>query len=65
MPIFDTQKSLNINCTMGEMSGAMYSLSNNGWIDMELFHLWFTKHFLQHAVSAKPFLLLVDGYTFN
>ena len=31
---------------------------------MELFHLWFTKHFLQHVVSARPLLLLVDGYTY-
>ena len=30
---------------------------------MEMFHLWFTKHFLQHAVPARPLLLLMDGHS--
>ena len=29
-----------------EVPGAVYRLSSKGWIDQELFHLWFTKHFL-------------------
>jgi len=42
-------KNLNMDWTEG---GTTYGLSSNGWIDMELFSLWFAKHFLQHAVSA-------------
>ena len=57
--IFDA----NMDWTEGEIPGTTYGLSSNGWIDMELFCLWFTKHFLQHAVSAKPLLLLMDGHS--
>ena len=60
--IFDA-KNLNIDWTEGEMPGTTYGLSSNGWIDMKLFYLRFTKHFLQHAVSARPLLLLMDGHS--
>jgi len=60
--MFDA-KNLNMDWTLGEMPGTTYGLSSNGWIDMELFQLWFTKHFLQHAVSARPLLLLMDGHS--
>ena len=65
MPLMSylTQKNLNIDWTLGEMPGTTYGLSINGWINMELFRLWFTKHFLQHAVSARPLLLLMDGHS--
>ncbi len=58
--IFDA-KSLNMEWTVGEVPGTTYGLSANGWIDMELFKGWFTNHFLRHAVSARPLLLLLDG----
>ena len=60
--IFDA-KNLNLDWTEGEIPGTTYGLSSNGWIDMELFKLWFKKHFLLHAVSARPLLLLMDGHS--
>ena len=60
--IFDA-KNLNLDWTEGEIPGTTYGLSSNGWIDMELFKLWFKKHFLVHAVSARPLLLLMDGHS--
>ena len=60
--IFDA-KILNLDWTEGEIPGTTYGLSSNGWIDMELFKLWFKKHFLEHAVSARPSLLLMDGHS--
>ena len=60
--IFDA-KNLNLDWTEGEIPGTTYGLSNNGWIDMELFRLWFKKHFLHHALSARPLLLLMDGHS--
>ena len=32
-------------------------------MDQELFSDWFFKHFLTHAVSERPLLLLLDGYS--
>ena len=60
--IFDA-KSLNVEWTEGELPGITYGLSDRGWIDMELFKGWFTNHFLRHAVSARPLLLLMDGHS--
>jgi len=41
----------------------MYGLSKNGWIDMVLFKEWFYRHFLHHAGSSRPLLLLLDGHS--
>ena len=56
-------KKLNIDWTEGEIPATTYGLSSIGWIDMELFRLWFTKHFLKHVVSTRPLLLLMDGHS--
>ena len=60
--IFDAQK-LNPSWTEGGFPGTKYGLSSNGWINMELFEAWLSDHFLQHAVSARPLLLLLDGHS--
>ena len=60
--IFDA-KSLNMEWTRDEVPGTTYGLSDRGWIDMELFKGWFTDHFLQFAVTARPILLLLDGHS--
>ena len=39
-----------------------YAQSDNGWIDTELFELWLREHFLKHAVSSRPLLLILDGH---
>ena len=49
-------------CT-GEVSGTMYGLSDSGWMNSELFELWFLHHFLPHAPAARPLLLLLDGHS--
>ena len=61
MVIFDA-KRLNPEWTNGEFPGTMYGLSDYGWINTELFEAWMSEHFLQHAVSARPLLLLLDGH---
>ena len=53
--VFDA-KSLNMEWTKGEVPGTTYGLSGNGWMDMELFKMWFLDHFLKHVVSACPFI---------
>ena len=41
----------------------MYGLSESGWIDGELFDLWFTHHFLSHTPPLRPLLLLLNGHS--
>lgn len=40
----------------------MYTKSESGWVDSELFLQWFKKIFLKYAVPERPLLLLVDGH---
>ena len=62
MVIWD-RKTLAPELTIGEVPGTIYGLSGNGWMDMELFHIWFSNHFLRYAPSVRPLLLLLDGHS--
>lgn len=45
------------------MPGTFYGLSDNGWIDTKFFNEWFKNHFLVHAPTVKPLVLLLDGHS--
>ena len=62
MVVFDRQR-LRPEWTEGEVPGTVYGLSKSGWIDAELFELWFSKHFLAFAPPTRPLLLLLDGHS--
>ena len=62
MVIWD-RKTLAPELTIGEVPGTIYGLSGNGWMDMELFDVWFENHFLRYAPSVRPLLLLLDGHS--
>ena len=62
MVIWD-RKRLPPELAVGEVPGTIYGLSAKGWIDQELFDLWFTQHFLRYAPLARPLLLLMDGHS--
>ena len=62
MVIFD-RKTLKPELTYGEVPGTIYGLSKNGWIDTELFELWFKQHFLPNAPPIRPLLLIMDGHS--
>ena len=62
MVIFD-RKHLQPEMTTGEVPGTSYGLSDSGWMNAELFQLWFQNHFLVHAPSCRPLLLLLDGHS--
>ena len=62
MVVYD-RKSLQPDMTEGEVPGTFYSLSESGWMNAELFEEWFKHHFLVHAPSIRPLLLLLDGHT--
>ena len=55
--------SLTQDFTVGEVPGTVYGLSKKGWIDGELFEMWFVRHFLTHAPPVRPILLLMDGHS--
>jgi hypothetical protein len=40
---------------------ASYACSDSGFMDQSLYHQWFVKTFLEHAVPARPLLLIQDG----
>ena len=62
MVIWD-RKNLPPELAVGEVPGTIYGLSSKGWIDQELFNLWFSKHFLRYAPPVRPLLLLMDGHS--
>lgn len=62
MVIWD-RKSLPPELAVGEMPGTIYGLSQKGWIDQELFDMWFHMHFLRYAPPPRPILLLMDGHS--
>ena len=62
MVIWD-RKTLALELCEGEVPGTVYGLSDRGWINQELFDIWFSNHFLCYAPSARPLLLLLDGHS--
>lgn len=60
--IFD-RKTLKAEMAVGEVPETMYGLSDNGWIDSDLFEQWFKHHFLAYAPPIRPILLLLDGHS--
>ena len=57
-----TGKHFNHMLSRGEVPGTLYGMSPNGWMDQELFSSWFFSHFLKHAVSERPLMLILDGH---
>lgn len=55
MVIWD-RKTFSPELTVGEIPGTIYGLSSDGWMDQELFQIWFSNHFLQYASSIRPLL---------
>lgn len=56
-------KSFNADWCKCDIPGTGYALSPRGWIDQELFKHSLITHFVEHAVSACPLLLLLDGHS--
>ena len=56
--IFDT-KRLNLDWRKDES----YGLSDNDWVDSELFKGWLVEHFIGNAVGARHALLLMDDHS--
>ena len=61
--VISDHKHLQLGMTMGEVPETSYGLSDSGWINAELFQEAFQNHFLVHASSCQPVLLLLNGYS--
>ena len=62
MVIWD-RKMLPPELAVGEVPGTIYGLWDKGWIDQQLFDMWFHMHFLRYAPPTRPLLLLMDGHS--
>ena len=61
-PMVFSGKNFNSILAKGEVSATLYGMSSSGWMD-ELFADWFLHHFLKHAVSVRPLMLLLDDHS--
>ena len=61
--VISDAKRLNQDWRKGEVAGTSYGLSDNGWVDTELFKGWLVEHFNENAVGSRPILLLMDGHS--
>ena len=57
------RKTMKPELAIGEIPGTIYGLSEKGWMDSRLFHLWFKRHFLRYVPATRPILLLLDGHS--
>ena len=58
--VIHDRKTLSAEMSNMEIPGTIYGLSDRGWIDRELFNIWFNNHFLRYA---PPVRLLMDGHS--
>ena len=56
-------KRVNHMWTRNKVSGSRYTSSESGWVDHDLFFYFIQKHFLAHAVSYRPLMLLLDDHS--
>lgn len=56
------RKTMKPELAIGEIAGILHGLSDKGWMDRRLFHLWFRRHFLRYEPASWPLLLLLDGH---
>ena len=47
----------------GEVRGTLHAFSSSGWIDHELFDIWFNNQFLKYTPAVRPLPLLMDEHT--
>ena len=56
-------KNFNHLWMKNEVSGSRFAVSDNGWVDHELFSFFLTAHFMTNALPYRPLLLLLDGHS--
>lgn len=46
----------------GAVGGTLFEVSNNGWINKEIFLVWL-QHFVDSIPPVRPVLLILDGHS--
>jgi hypothetical protein len=59
--IYPRKRRLPEKARVGAVAGTVFMVSDNGWINREIYLEWF-KLFLQSIPSSRPVLLLQDGH---
>ena len=57
-------KHLQNSLPVGEEPGTMYAMGS-GWMDSELFQMWFFNHFLKLVPKRRPLILFLDGHSLH
>ena len=52
----------NHEWSVGEVPNTLYGMSENGWIDQELYNNWLEKIFIPNIPSYRPVILLLDRH---
>lgn len=58
-------KNLYSSWTKGGAAGALYAVSNSGWMENETYESWFQKMFIpavKHLTKTRPVVLFFDGH---
>ena len=55
-------ENFNHEWSVGEVPNTLYGMSENGWIDQELYNNWLEKIFIPNIPSYRPVILLLDGH---
>ena len=61
MIVYPRKKSVHEKCREEAMPNTLFTNSDNGWINGDLFLLWF-EFFLRNIPPARPVLLIMDGH---
>ena len=62
---FVQRKNLYIRWTEGGPAGALYGVSESGWMDASVFLSWFQNLFLRavgHLIKTTPVLIFLGGH---
>ena len=62
MMVYPRKKSVPDTLKEGAVPGTLFTSSESGWINTELYLEWF-EFFLRHIPSTRPILLIQDGHT--
>ena len=53
---------MNHEWSVGEVPNTLSGMSENGWIDQELYNNWLEKIFIPNIPSYRSLMLLLDGH---
>ena len=62
-PFVICKKKVTEEFKRGDVPGTRYDSTDSGWSNGSMLERWLIGHFLPHAPSARPLLLMIDGHS--